>query len=164
MRARDPSGNVGMYIMLVHHALGSLANWMKLKHACSNDNNCGVLLQGLCHVNTGGSSAAFGMLTLFIADMAFNFEAISFPVLRILVALIALGTFIAAAVVQGLPARLAVLGGALTAVFPSFAVLPHLKSEKFEWWQPYAATLTTLGFCLALPLYVYLSRLPGCVC
>ena len=123
-----------------------------------------VLLQGLCHVNTGGSSAAFGMLTLFIADMAFNFEAISFPVLRILIAAIVLGTFIAASVVQGLPARLAVLGGALTALFPSLAILPHLKSEKFEWWQPYAAIFTTLGFCLALPLFVYLYRLPGCVC
>lgn len=104
------------------------------------------------------------MLVLFIADMAFNFEAISFPVLRILVAIVLLGLFIAASVVQGLPARLAVLGGALTAIFPSLAILPHLKSEKYEFWQPYAAIFTTLGFCLALPLFVYLLRLPGCAC
>ena len=123
-----------------------------------------ALLQGLCHVYSSGSGAAFGMLVLFIADMAFNFETIKFPILRILAAAILLGVFVAAAIVHGLPARLSVLGGALTALFPALSLLPHLKSEKFEWWIPYMSLFTTFGFLLALPLYVYLSRLPGISC
>ena len=104
------------------------------------------------------------MLVLFVADMAFNFEAIRFPILRILAAVLLLGVFVAAAVVRGLPARLSVLGGALTAIFPALSMLPHLKSEKYEWWIPYMSTLTTFGILLALPLYVYLKRLPGIIC
>ena len=121
-------------------------------------------LQGLCHVISSGSGATFGLLVLFIVDMAFNFEAIRFPVLRILAAAVLLGVFIAATVVRGLPARLSVLGGALTALFPALAMLPHLKSEKYEWWIPYMSMLTTIGILLALPLYVYLKRLPGIAC
>lgn len=120
--------------------------------------------EDLCHVYSSGSGATFGLLILFIADMGFNFEAIRFPILRILAAAILLAVFIAAAVVQGLPARLAVLGGALTAIFPALSLLPQLKSEKFEWWIPYASLFTTFGFLLALPLYVYLKRLPGIHC
>ncbi|KAA6424207.1 MAG: hypothetical protein FRX49_06166 [Trebouxia sp. A1-2] len=120
--------------------------------------------EGLCHVYSSGSGATFGMLVLFIADMAFNFETIRFPIMRILAAAILLGVFIAAAVVRGLPARLSVLGGALTALFPVLSLLPHLKSEKFEWWIPYMSLITTCGFLLALPLYVYLKRLPGISC
>jgi len=124
----------------------------------------GVGVQGLCHVYSSGSGATFGMLVLFIADMAFNFETIRFPIMRILAAAILLGVFIAAAVVRGLPARLSVLGGALTALFPVLSLLPHLKSEKFEWWIPYMSLFTICGFLLALPLYVYLKRLPGISC
>ena len=104
------------------------------------------------------------MLVLFVVDMAFNFEAIRFPVLRILAAALLLGVFIAAAIVRGLPARLSVLGGALTALFPALSLLPHLKSEKYEWWIPYTSMLTTFGMLLALPLYVYLKRLPEIAC
>lgn len=104
------------------------------------------------------------MLVLFIADMAFNFEAIRFPILRILAAALLLGVFIAAAAVRGLPARLSVLGGAVTALFPALSMLPHLKSEKYEWWIPYMSMLTTFGILLALPLYVYLKRLLGITC
>ena len=124
----------------------------------------GAGMQGLCHVYSSGSGATFGMLVLFIADMAFNFETIRFPIMRIVATAILLGVFIAAAVVQGLPARLSVLGGALTALFPVLSLLPHLKSEKFEWWIPYMSLFTVCGFLLALPLYVYLKRLPGISC
>ena len=121
-------------------------------------------LQGLCHVMSSGIGATFGILVLFIVDMAFNFEAIRFPILRIAAAMLLLGVFIAAAVVRGLPARLSVLGGALTALFPALSMLPNLKSEKYEWWIPYMSMFTTFGILLALPLYVYLKRLPGIVC
>lgn len=104
------------------------------------------------------------MLVLFIVDMVFNFEGIRFPILRILAAALLLGIFIAAAAVRGLPARLSVLGGAVTALFPALSMLPHLKSEKYEWWIPYMSMLTTFGILLALPLYVYLKRLPGITC
>ena len=133
------------------------------KRNCENVNHVAGL-QGLCHVISSGSGATSGLLVLFIVDMAFNFETIRFPVLRILAATILLGLFIAAAVVRGLPARLSVLGGALTALFPALSMLPHLKSEKYEWWIPYMSMLTTVGILLALPLYVYLKRLPGIAC
>ncbi|KAL0039710.1 hypothetical protein WJX77_005832 [Trebouxia sp. C0004] len=76
--------------------------------------------EGLCHVYLSGSGATFGMLVLFIADMAFNFETIRFPIMRILATAILLGVFIAAAVVRGLPARLSVLG--LSLMLESFYV------------------------------------------
>ena len=125
---------------------------------------CIAKLQDLCSVVSSGSGATFGMLILFIVDVAFNFEAIRYPILRILAAALLLGVFIAAAIVRGLSARLSVLGGALTAIFPALSMLPHLKSEKYEWWIPYMSMLTTIGFLLALPLYVYLMRLPGMAC
>lgn len=121
-------------------------------------------MQDLCSVVSSGSGATFGMLILFIVDVAFNFEAIRYPIVRILAAALLLGVFIAAATVRGLPARLSVLGGALTALFPALSMLPHLKSEKYEWWIPYMSMLTTIGFLLALPLYVYLKQLPGIAC
>ncbi|KAL3143449.1 hypothetical protein ABBQ38_002265 [Trebouxia sp. C0009 RCD-2024] len=120
--------------------------------------------EDLCSVVSSGSGATFGMLILFIVDVAFNFEAIRYPIVRILAAALLLGVFIAAATVRGLPARLSVLGGALTALFPALSMLPHLKSEKYEWWIPYMSMLTTIGFLLALPLYVYLKQLPGIAC
>lgn len=121
-------------------------------------------MQDLCSVVSSGSGATFGMLIPFIVDVAFNFEAIRYPIVRILAAALLLGVFIAAAIVRGLPARLSVLGGALTALFPALSMLPHLKSEKYEWWIPYMSMLTTIGFLLALPLYVYLKQLPGIAC
>ena len=130
---------------------------------CYTDCACAAM-QGLCHVYSSGSGATSGMLVLFIADMAFNFETVRFPILRILAAAVLLGVFTAAAIVRGLPARLSVLGGALTSLFPVLSLLPHLKSEKFEWWIPYMSLFTTFGFLLALPLYVYLKRLPGISC
>jgi hypothetical protein len=118
----------------------------------------------MCHVVYGGAPAVMGLLALFVADVVLNFENIAFPVLRILGVLIAVAVFVVAAVLDGLPSALSTLGGFLTAIFPVLLVLPHLRSERFEWWLVYVAVFTTLGFLLALPLYVYLVRLPGLVC
>ena len=154
-----------LFLVISDQSYSILSVWLQIELNPATQCTPGsVLLQGLCHVCSSGSGAIFGLLVLFIADMAFNFEAIRFPILRILAAAILLGVFIAAAIVQGLPARLSILGGALTALLPVLSLLPHLKSEKFEWWIPYASVFTTFGFLLALPLYVYLKRLPGVSC
>jgi hypothetical protein len=87
-----------------------------------------------------------------------------YPFLRILAALFCLGAFIAAAVLTGYPFGFAPLGGFLATLFPAALFLPHIKSEKYEWFIPYVAVLSTLAFLGAVPAFVYLARLRHAPC
>ena len=75
-----------------------------------------------------------------------------------------IGAFVAAAVLTGYPFRYTPLGGFLAALLPGMLFLPHVKSEKFEWFLPYLALLACVAFLVALPLYVYLWRLARVSC
>lgn len=75
-----------------------------------------------------------------------------------------LGAFIAAAILMGYPYGLTPLGAVLATVFPGALMLPHLKSEKYEWFVPYLTLLSVLIFAGALPAFLYLHRLPRAMC
>ena len=100
------------------------------------------------------------MLGLFILDLLFNFEAVRYPFFRIFLAITAATLFILASAIYGHPYRLTTVGGFAVGLFPGIVMLPHLKSEKFEWFQPFLAAFILVGFFVALPLYLYLKRLP----
>ncbi len=43
-------------------------------------------------------------------------------------------------------------------------MLPHLKSEKYEWWVPYCALLTSVVLLLVVPIAIYAARFPLLSC
>lgn len=43
-------------------------------------------------------------------------------------------------------------------------MLPHIKSEKYEWWVPYCALLTNVVLLLVVPIAVYTARFPLMSC
>ena len=43
-------------------------------------------------------------------------------------------------------------------------MLPHLKSERYEWCVPFGAIATTLVLLILVPVAVYLARLPLASC
>ncbi|KAK9865678.1 hypothetical protein WJX84_008493 [Apatococcus fuscideae] len=116
--------------------------------------------QNLCHVVISGSGISAGMLGLFIGDLLFNFEAVRYPFFRIFLAITAATLFILASAIYGHPYRLTTAGGFAVGLFPGIVMLPHFKSEKYEWFQPFLAAFILVGFFVALPLYLYLKRLP----
>ena len=77
---------------------------------------------------------------------------------------VCLACFVLACTLNSYPYRYTLAGGFLAALFPSLLMLPHLRSETIEWTIPLLALFFTLGICLALPLYVYLIRLPDAHC
>ena len=50
------------------------------------------------------------------------------------------------------------------AVCAGLLVLPHLKSEKYEWWVPYCALLTSVVLLLLVPIVIYAARFPRLSC
>lgn len=43
-------------------------------------------------------------------------------------------------------------------------MLPHLKSEKYEWWVPYCALLTSVLLLVVVPIIIYTTRFPRLSC
>ena len=77
----------------------------------------------------------------------------------------ALAAYATAATLQGLPERLMLVGGALGGLLPGLTLLPYLRTERLEWWLPFAAlTATTAALMVGLPLHVYLVALPNLKC
>ena len=122
------------------------------------------LLQGLCHIVYGGGGIIAGLLPLFVADLALNFEKVPFPCLKGAVAVAALAAYATAAILQGLPERLMLVGGGLAALLPGLTLLPSLRTERLEWWLPFAALAATAALLIGLPLHVYLVALPEVKC
>jgi hypothetical protein len=49
-------------------------------------------------------------------------------------------------------------------VLPGVLLLPHLKSEKFEWFQPYCAAVSCFLFLVVAPVIIYAGRFPHMAC
>ena len=87
-----------------------------------------------------------------------------YPVLRLLGVAACLAAFGAAGAFTGYAYGLAPLGGALAGALPGALLLPHVKSEKYEWFLPYAAAASLLAFCVLLPAVLYGGSLPRLAC
>jgi hypothetical protein len=85
-------------------------------------------------------------------------------VLRLLGVAACLAAFGAAAGLTGYPYGLTPLGGALAGALPAALLLPHVKSEKYEWFLPYLAAASSAAFCLLLPAVLYGDSLPRLSC
>lgn len=117
-----------------------------------------------CLIVVGASGCCFGLMGLFIADMALNFETVSFPILR--------GFFILLMVILNIwtiltsedTSNISHLGGFLAGLFPSFIFLPNLKWEKYEASFPFLGGITMVFFFLFLPIYLYTYRIPNLSC
>ena len=112
----------------------------------------------------GGGGVIAGLLPLFVTDLALNFEKVPFPCLRAAVAVAALAAYVTAAALQGLPERLMLVGGGLGGLLPGLTLLPYLRTERLEWWLPFAALAATAALLIGLPLHVYLVALPNMKC
>lgn len=42
--------------------------------------------------------------------------------------------------------------------------LPHVKSEKYEWFLPFCALATSLLLLVVMPAIVYAARFPAMAC
>lgn len=87
-----------------------------------------------------------------------------YPVLRLLGVAACLAAFGSAAAFTGYPYGLTPLGGALAGCLPALLLLPHVKSEKYEWFLPYLAGASTLAFCVLLPAVLYGDSLQRLSC
>lgn len=54
------------------------------------------------------------------------------------------------------PARLALL--CCAGVFPGMLLLPHVKSERFEWFQAYCALASSFVLLVGAPVFIYTVR------
>eukprot|EP00884_Botryococcus_braunii_P018928 jgi/Botrbrau1/5719/Bobra.0071s0050.2 len=118
----------------------------------------------VCRLGLPGAAVSFSLLTLFLGDFLFNFESIRYPFLRLLAFLGCLGAFIAAALLTGYPSGLVPVGAVLATLFPGALFLPHLKSEKYEWFVPYLTLLSLLALMGAVPAFLYLHSIPHAIC
>ncbi|KAK9812367.1 hypothetical protein WJX73_005520 [Symbiochloris irregularis] len=120
--------------------------------------------RGVCPVIISAAGCTFGLVTLFTADFLLNFETVRYPAPRLVFTGIALVLFVLGATILGYPYRLTPVGGFLTALLPSLLFLPHAGSEVLEWMIAPLALITSIGFLIALPLYIYLVRFPHAQC
>ncbi|CAL8463943.1 g3478 [Coccomyxa elongata] len=117
-----------------------------------------------CTVVLAGAGCTMGLLGPFVMDVLLNFDAIRYPVLRLVGVAGAATCFATAAVLTGYPYRLTPLGGFLAGIFPGMVYLPHVKSEKYEWYLPFCALGSSFLLLIVLPIIIYSVRFPIMAC
>lgn len=50
------------------------------------------------------------------------------------------------------------------AVSAGLLMLPHVKSERYEWWVPYCALLSSVVLLLVVPIAIYAAKFPLLSC
>ncbi|EIE18925.1 hypothetical protein COCSUDRAFT_59848 [Coccomyxa subellipsoidea C-169] len=117
-----------------------------------------------CAVVLAGAGCTVGLLGPFFMDILLNFDAIRYPVLRVVGVAGAGACFATAACQTGYPYRLTPLGGFLAGIFPGMVFMPHVKSEKYEWFLPFGALATSFVLLIVLPIVIYAARFPHMAC
>jgi len=121
--------------------------------------------EDVCGQFVGSSGGVFGMMGLFIADMIFNFETISRPLLRCLLILLFIVFFVITIVQDINASHLSHIGGLICGLFPAFLFLPKLRdSRRWEWMFPALGSFVILAVFVALPVYLYSFKFAGLCC
>lgn len=119
---------------------------------------------GACTANVGFSGADFGLLGVYVVDLAENIRTSRRAVLRTVMTIILLILLIAGSVTAPSVSQWAHLGGFLSGVFPSMVLLPRLGHAHVEAWIPIVGALWTVAYFTSLASYVFARRAKGLDC
>mmetsp|Transcript_1755 Transcript_1755/g.6118 ORF Transcript_1755/g.6118 Transcript_1755/m.6118 type:complete len:565 (-) Transcript_1755:161-1855(-) len=116
-----------------------------------------ALFEDPCTLVAGASGSCFGIFGLFVADICLNFETVTRPLLRILLASAFLINFLVTVITvdSATTSHWSHLGGLLCGLFPAFLFLPNFKSERWEAALPVLGLLTLLVVFIVFPIVVY---------
>ncbi len=117
-----------------------------------------------CTANVGFSGCDFGMLGVFIVDLAENIRVSQRAVLRTVVTVILLILLIIGSVTAPNVSQWAHLGGFLSGVAPSMMLLPRLGHAHVEAWIPVVGGVWTVSYFTSLLSYVFAARAKGLDC
>ena len=117
-----------------------------------------------CTVNVGASGLIFGIFGLWIADLIIDFHQIEQVLLRIFLVTTFLAFFVIVSVTQKNVSNFAHLGGFVSGLLPSLAILPRFGFTSLEATIPIAGVIMTMVIFAVLPTVLYLKRLKTIDC
>lgn len=117
-----------------------------------------------CTANVGFSGCDFGILGVFVVDLAENIRSSKRAVLRTVFTVILLILLIIGSVTAPNVSQWAHLGGFLSGVAPSMVLLPRLGHAHVEAWIPIVGAVWCLVYYVSLLSYVFAKRANGLDC
>lgn len=159
--------NLFMWLLLASYT-ERVFGWWRLVLLTFLSATGGVLLTAsfgaACTANVGLSGADFGLLGVFIVDLAENVRTSKRAVLRAVMTAILLVLLIVGSVTAPNVSQWAHLGGFLSGIFPSMLVLPRLGHAHVEAWIPIVGAVWTVAYFVSLLSYVFAHRADGLDC
>ncbi|KAK9826922.1 hypothetical protein WJX74_000426 [Apatococcus lobatus] len=119
---------------------------------------------GACTANVGFSGCDFGLLGVYVVDLAENIRTSKHAVLRTVMTIVLLILLIAGSVTAPNVSQWAHLGGFLSGLFPSMVLLPRLGHAHVEAWIPLVGAIWTVAYFTSLFSYVFAYRAKGLDC